>query len=164
MSYEGTQEELEDMLAGGGPTWDRILREIVQGGPDKLGTSVGIAMELEGFQRHRVKIWLSKNMARKREVQAAEEIRDERVMERLKEENLKVALAPLEGPGAVPISSKVKALENHGRDYGLFKDDGMSKLADSLENILARAALRAAETKTIDEKPVLRVAEGGNGA
>ena len=163
MSYEGTQEELEEMLASGGPTWERVLKEIFAGGEERLGVSAARALELEGLERVRVRGFLARNKTRAKEIHAAEEIRDERITEALKAENLKIAMAPIEGPGAVPVSTKVKALEISGRDYGVFKDDGLARVADSLEAIMLRAASRTAEpARVVDEKPNLRVAGEGN--
>lgn len=147
-----TPKEIEERLAGGGPSWDAVLRGVV------AGATVAEELEAAGIGRMRYKAWLAENRGRGREVRLAEEVRDERLREEVKRRMWGLAR---DESGETPIKDRIVALDKLGKDLGVFKDSGMDRVADSLEAILGRVAeksespARLAQGRVVDEAEVV---------
>jgi len=147
-----TVDEIEARLAGGGPAWESAVMDIIAGMP------TGEALESVGVSRVRRAAWLRRNRARALEVEAAEAARGEK----RKEEIEQAALDILKDEDA-PTSAKIKVMELLGRDVGLFKQEAMDRMADSLEAILARSYARTVTVATVEALPALSAPEGSEG-
>jgi hypothetical protein len=125
-----TIEEIEDRLAGGGPSWEAALAGVC------AGESVGEALERAGIPRMRYRGWLRRWPVRGKEMALAEEVRDEREKEEVMREVKVIARA---GMDDVSVKDKLAALGTWGKQVGM-KEGAVERVADSLETILARVA------------------------
>jgi hypothetical protein len=153
-----TLDEIEERLATGGPSWEQVVQEVA-GWDGRDGDPVPVALERAGLSRLRSKAWLRANPARRKELDAAAEVREERRKELVMATMMGI-MVDLEAP----VSARLKAGEIVGREVGLFKDQATERVADSLESILARswavvaaAPAAGAVVDTVSE-PVLRLA------
>ena len=146
-----TPEEIEERLAAGGPEWESAVADII------AGTPTGEALEAVGISRVRRAAWLRAHRARGLEVEAAEVARTER-----RKEELELGALEILRDEDAPTTAKIKVMELLGRDVGLFKQEAMERMADSLEAILARSYARQGGPATVvDAVPAL--AEGKSG-
>jgi hypothetical protein len=72
-----TLDEIEERLATGGPSWEQVVQEVA-GWDGRDGDPVPVALERAGLSRLRSKAWLRANPARRKELDAAAEVREER--------------------------------------------------------------------------------------